>query len=196
MVGMKCLCLKPGVYEVYSHRSWTKARHLKLKEIKNAKFDLYYSSGEKSNQKGISIQLLSNACPSFFCACLYLVGQMPSFVKYYIAKWLSWWEIVFCKAQSSQNNESDGIWFLSCLLLFAPRPIMSVIGKYNYLDETNGRVGPLLISTSSLRIRKTLGLIPRIPSAVALFQARVTTILQAVCTICRLVLKFGSKIHF
>ena len=58
MVGMKCLCLKPGVYEVYSHRSWTKARHLKLKEIKNAKFILYYSLGEKSNQKGISIQLL------------------------------------------------------------------------------------------------------------------------------------------
>ena len=66
MVEMKCLCLKPGVYEVYSHRSWTKARHLKLKEIKNAKFVFYYSLGEKSNQKGISIQLLSNACPSFF----------------------------------------------------------------------------------------------------------------------------------
>ena len=65
MVGMKCLCLKPGVYEVYSHRSWTKARHLKLKEIKNAKFILYYSLGKKSNQKGISIQLLSNARPSF-----------------------------------------------------------------------------------------------------------------------------------
>ena len=83
-----------------------------------------------SNQKGISIQQLSNACPSFcFCACLYFVEQMPSFVKCFMAKWLSWWEIVFCKAQSSQNNESDGIWFLSCLLLFAPRPIMSVIGK-------------------------------------------------------------------